>query len=59
MTFLIWSQRHKAWWRADGMGYTKHRVEAGRYSIEDLHRQTLDGCETDVPRRADVLVVDK
>lgn len=59
MIFLIWSQKHKAWWRPNGMGYTKHRDEAGKYSYEDLQRQTLDGCDKDVPRRADVLVIYK
>ena len=56
--FLIWSQDHKAWWKADGMGYTKLRSEAGRYTYEQLQRQRLDGANSDVPRHADVLVVE-
>lgn len=37
-SWLIWSNEHNAWWRADGIGYT-HRVDhAGRYGFsEALH----------------------
>lgn len=62
MKFLIWSQSHKAWWRAEGNGYTARRSEAGVYTVEDLERQRLDGTrwlggDTKPPKGCDVLVV--
>lgn len=43
MEFLIWSQRHKAWWRADRAGYTEKRSEAGHYTTETIALCSLDG----------------
>lgn len=31
ITYLLWSNKHQAWWRADGRGYTADQAEAGRY----------------------------
>lgn len=28
---LLWSHEHRAWWRANGLGYTKKVAEAGLY----------------------------
>lgn len=41
-TFLIWSFRHKAWWRAEGKGYTTKKAEAGRYTLEQAMAENLD-----------------
>lgn len=30
--YLIWSNEHRAWWEADGHGYTKSLAGAGRFS---------------------------
>jgi hypothetical protein len=30
--YLVWSNEHKGWWRADSAGYTSSSKEAGRYS---------------------------
>lgn len=50
MRFLIWSNEHQAWWRANGRGYTGHIEEAGRHTREQAERQvsesTLDGVLT-------------
>lgn len=29
--YLIWSNEHRAWWRADSLGYTIDLATAGRY----------------------------
>lgn len=42
---LIWSDKHEAWWRADGMGYTKVRAEAGIYTRQDAARRTGAGYQ--------------
>lgn len=33
--WLIWSNEHRAWWRAGGHGYTTKRSQAGVYSMEE------------------------
>lgn len=40
--FLIWSFRHKAWWKAEGKGYTASRHDAGRFTYEEAMAQRLD-----------------
>lgn len=32
--YLVWSNEHRAWWRANSCGYTKQVSDAGRYSRE-------------------------
>lgn len=29
--FLLWSNKHSAWWKPNAMGYTTNKDEAGRY----------------------------
>jgi len=45
--FLIYSNQHAAWWRADSNGYTHVIEEAGRYSRAEAEAivkdATLDG----------------
>lgn len=38
--FLIWSQEHGAWWKADGNGYSRSVFEAGRFSFQEAMRIT-------------------
>jgi len=33
MKWLIWSHEHRGWWKPGGLGYTKVRGEAGRFSL--------------------------
>lgn len=54
--FMIWSQKEKAWWRPEGLGYTKRRSEAGRFTIEEAMRHHLNGVFGDFPKSADMLV---
>lgn len=36
--FLLWSNKHSAWWRPGARGYTADRAEAGRFTqAEALH----------------------
>ena len=58
MKYLIWSMDHQAWWKPKGMGYSKKKVEAGRFTIEETSRYRLDGAWDDDPSGADVLVVE-
>jgi hypothetical protein len=38
--WLIWSNEHMAWWRADSCGYTTEVASAGRYT----ERQAVNIC---------------
>lgn len=33
--YLIWSNEHRAWWRANAQGYTTSHERAGRYTREE------------------------
>lgn len=52
-SYLVWSNEHRMWWRANHSGYTEFVEEAGRYSRADaeqvVSKATLDG-RLDVPR---------
>lgn len=38
MMFLVWSNEHGQWWRANHMGYTSVIEEAGRYGMAESLR---------------------
>lgn len=33
--WLVWSNEHRAWWRAKSQGYTVHRTAAGLYTRDE------------------------
>lgn len=33
--YVVWSNEHRCWWRADCRGYANSLADAGRYSRED------------------------
>lgn len=52
VSYLIWSNEHRAWWRASSCGYTVHLAEAGRYSREQaisIASQARDGWREGEP----------
>lgn len=61
--WLIWSNEHRAWWRANGQGYTATVADAGRYTLHEgkniCHEAgTMDmypNATTQIP--AEVLVI--
>lgn len=42
MKYLIWSNEHSKWWRADGAGYTETLEEAGRYEEHTARKIAKD-----------------
>ena len=42
MTYLIWSNEHHGWWKPDGGGYTKSKIEAGQYTLEQATQTCLN-----------------
>lgn len=46
--YLIWSIEHTAWWKPSSRGYTRHKSEAGRYSLDEavkIANGANCGCE--------------
>lgn len=44
--YLVWSNEHRAWWRANGQGYTTSIEHAGIYTRDralDIARTSRDG----------------
>lgn len=35
---------NRGFWLPGGLGYTKNKAEAGRFSWEELGQMNLDGC---------------
>jgi hypothetical protein len=35
--YLIWSEEHQAWWRANATGYTRSIYQAGRFTQAQAH----------------------
>ena len=62
MTYLIWSNEHMAWWRANSQGYTRHLSSAGRYPRAEaisICAGSRDGFAAhDVPPEIPVLEAD-
>lgn len=46
--YLVWSNEHKAWWRAGHAGYTYHLSQAGRYT----RAEALSICSHAIPGTA-------
>jgi hypothetical protein len=39
--YLLWSNKHTAWWRPDGRGYTDDIAQAGAYTQEQAVRHVV------------------
>lgn len=51
--YLIWSEEHGGWWRADRHGYTRSIRQAGRYSkitAEEIVKNANYGRDLDSQR---------
>lgn len=65
MNYLVWSNQHRMWWKANRCGYTPDRDTAGRYTRAEadaiVKDATVDGHITHVSptgiRYADEIVV--
>jgi hypothetical protein len=45
LTYLLWSNKHSAWWRADARGYTYEQDQAGRYSEAEAIRYVVQSAQ--------------
>ncbi len=48
--FLIWSNEHKAWWRAGGWGYTTALRMAGHFT----QQQAIEICRNALPTATNI-----
>ena len=37
-------ENEKGYWLPDGLGYTKNKEDAGRFSIDDMAKYNLNAC---------------
>jgi len=60
--WLIWSNEHCAWWKANERGYTYYFDEAGLYSPDDVRRIVTNANiglkSTDRPNEVGILIED-
>lgn len=42
---LVWSHERRAWWRADGCGYTTKIAEAGLYDPATVEQRYTQGSK--------------
>lgn len=58
--WLIWSNEHGAWWKPGRYGYTKSRLEAGRYSFEEAAEICTDANaqRQDVQQPNEAMILD-
>lgn len=42
--YLIWSHHHKTWWAANGRGYRRDVLDAGRYTLAETVQWLGRGC---------------
>ena len=47
LNWLIWSNEHHAWWKANKCGYTKDVATAGRYLFDDAIEICRDARNTE------------
>jgi hypothetical protein len=49
MKYLIWSNEHRAWWKANRHGYTTATHKAGQFSYEEAKQICEDANRYDQP----------
>lgn len=54
--YLLWSGRHRAWWRPDALGYTALAAEAGRYSEADAVRYVTASAQCGIREQVTTMV---
>ena len=57
--WLIWSNEHRAWWKAGHHGYTTSKLEAGKYTQQEavniVRQANFYLKDDDIPNEAMIL----
>lgn len=56
ITYLIWSQKHSAWWKPGGFGYTGDIDQAGRFSEADAVPIVVRSAQCGVREQVSLMV---
>lgn len=54
--YLLWSNRHNAWWRPDAAGYTETEADAGRYSEAEALSYVLRSAQCGIRTQVTCMV---
>lgn len=54
--YLLWSQRHAAWWKPSAAGYTDDVDEAGRFSETDAVRHVVASAQSGIRDKVTFMV---
>lgn len=58
LAFLLWSNKHGAWWKPAARGYTVDRREAGRYTEAEAVRYVANSAMCGILSQVTCMVVD-
>lgn len=56
VVYLLWSQRHSAWWKPNAAGYTDQVDEAGRFSESDAVRYVVASAQSGIRDKVSFMV---
>jgi hypothetical protein len=54
--YLIWSQKHNAWWRPDGWGYTDSIDDAGRFAEGEAVKAVVASAQCGIREQVSCMV---
>ncbi len=56
VTYLLWSQKHQAWWKPYAWGYTTDTEQAGQFTEADAVRYVVASAQCGDPNQVTFMV---
>ena len=56
LVYLLWSNKHAMWWRAQSRGYSPEIADAGRYSEADALERVLASAQCGILEQVTCMV---